>query len=977
MEAPDACPHCRASGDWIDQLLAVDFALRRFLQWSKEEVIDRPRFQAIVAHYRQRRLELIAAAQQGQAPAATGPGGRWQCWGCRAGAAPHQSHCADCGLPLEGPQVRSLRFLGYLGREVKAHHSAGRLTLAQAHACQAWSQGRWATLRSQLEKDRAPVVEAVGPAASAPAAQPRPPELRRTLLEIILDPRSIQWLLACGGALAVVGLVIWLATLGLFNNPHLIAGVLALGNLGLLLAGWVVMTATRYQLAGRALTLLACLVMPLNLWFYHAHPELVLLNRALWLPALVCCGFYAASALLLRDPLFVYVLMGGVVLTGLLMLADGGYLDTVVAPALLLVALGLLALHAERVFPPGDGPFTRPQFGRAFFLAGHAVLAGGLLVLFTGQFVGWFHGAFFRHFGVPEPALAGHWPSQLLALALILAGTYGYLYSHLVNRLGSLWLYPAALTLLWAEVTLIDVLDLAATPERIIIALALTALLVNVADALVGKGGALSVAVMPLSLLLVGLALWIGLFLAWRAIGLRDLWPYDPTWTYVGALAATAAVCRLSAHLYRLTLPWLSVIYLFATAAGTLIAAAGLLVMLGVLSWARQAPLLMLIPIAYLLAARAYRGTASERPVAWAAHAATAGMILASLLAALEVLALYGPGQQASLLLAVFCLEAALFYLLAGLLRGEEYSVYLATVLASGALWQFLAYAGLPEELYPLAFALGGLLLLVGYRLAVLERVEQGQFSGAAFQCAGALLTLGFVAGGMQALLRLLLADTSWRLAGLLAVLLAVDLLAALLMHHHLWRRWFVVIAVAQTVLTAFVVLQLLSHLDAWQRLELVSVLLGLVLLIASHVGWYREQERQSDLVTLGLLLGSLLAGVPLLIAVLIQRGQGHFAIVDEVGLLLLGVLLLSTGFVFQLKATTLTGAGLLVLYLVTLVLYVNVLAQVQLAGVLLVLGGGSIFVVGLVLSVCRDRLKALPDRIKRREGLFRVLGWR
>jgi hypothetical protein len=29
------------------------------------------------------------------------------------------------------------------------------------------------------------------------------------------------------------------------------------------------------------------------------------------------------------------------------------------------------------------------------------------------------------------------------------------------------------------------------------------------------------------------------------------------------------------------------------------------------------------------------------------------------------------------------------------------------------------------------------------------------------------------------------------------------------------------------------------------------------------------------------------------------------------------------------------------------------------------------------VLSVYRERLLALPDRIKRHEGVFRVLGWR
>jgi hypothetical protein len=35
------------------------------------------------------------------------------------------------------------------------------------------------------------------------------------------------------------------------------------------------------------------------------------------------------------------------------------------------------------------------------------------------------------------------------------------------------------------------------------------------------------------------------------------------------------------------------------------------------------------------------------------------------------------------------------------------------------------------------------------------------------------------------------------------------------------------------------------------------------------------------------------------------------------------------------------------------------------------------IFPTGLLLSIYRDRLLALPEKVKRREGIFRVLGWR
>ncbi len=40
-------------------------------------------------------------------------------------------------------------------------------------------------------------------------------------------------------------------------------------------------------------------------------------------------------------------------------------------------------------------------------------------------------------------------------------------------------------------------------------------------------------------------------------------------------------------------------------------------------------------------------------------------------------------------------------------------------------------------------------------------------------------------------------------------------------------------------------------------------------------------------------------------------------------------------------------------------------------------IGGGTIFATGILLSIYRDRLLMLPEQVKRREGIFRVLSWR
>jgi hypothetical protein len=157
-------------------------------------------------------------------------------------------------------------------------------------------------------------------------------------------------------------------------------------------------------------------------------------------------------------------------------------------------------------------------------------------------------------------------------------------------------------------------------------------------------------------------------------------------------------------------------------------------------------------------------------------------------------------------------------------------------------------------------------------------------------------------------------------------------------------------------------------------------VVIGLLLLLAGHIGWYREQEGQNDLVTLSLFFGSFLVAVPLTVAVVwcrAVRSDDLFHTINEVGALAAGLVLLAVGFICQVKSTTLAGAVSMILYVVSLLLYVRLPEQLQTTAVYMMVGGGLFFAVGLLLSLYRDRLLSLPDRIKRREGVFRVLTWR
>jgi hypothetical protein len=980
-----------------DLTQALDFVLRQLRDWQLKGTITAAQYARLKDNYEHRRQGLEEAQRKGQ-KVADDPDlpPAEECWSCGVGASELDTHCTECGAPMRGQLVQSVRFWKFLGRLLQDHEERGELSLAKAHACLADVRESLAGLRQRLGKDRLAMVEA----ADAPMpkrrskyrreAKPEPPPVpRRNMLEILLDPRSIQWLLSSGGGLLVVGLVIYLVTLRIFENPRVVAGLMGAATLAGLAGGWALIHYTRYQLAGRALTLLACLVMPLNLWFYD-HTEIIKLEDRLWIPAVVCCILYAASAVMLRDPIFVYVLNAGVAMTGLLILADRD-LDMfaqIAAPSTLLVVLALIGLHVERAFPEGDGPFSRRRFGLAFFWSGQALLGAGLLLLMGAQIFGHLHATFVSAFGLQgvellknPPAIVTETNLRLLAIAIVLAGAYAYLYSDFVVRRIGVYVYLAAVCILWAELLILDQLNLLYTPEAVIAVLALTALAVNVLSSVLKKD-----AFFTRSFPALGLALSLppvvwGVVLHFRATWL-DLGPdfhYDLSWGYVGAMLLTAIACRAGAYLHRKSLPWVSATYFFGTAAATLVGAAGLLWMLGLQGWEAQAPLLMLIPIAYIVAARLYRGHTAEMPMLWCAHMATAVMLVSSINSAIKG---FMPIEAATLnlTLAVFAAEATVFYGLAAAFRQKGINVYLATIMASGAVWQLLKYFGVPNEYYTVAFALIGIGLLIAYRMAVLERFQQGGLAGAAFQSANAWLSVAFVSSALQTIADEISDKTSWTLLALLGVLTVLSLVAAALVRHQAWRRWYIVFAILEALLFA-VTLHILSHLTPWQQLEIFCIVVGAGLLVLGHIGWYREQtaERQSDLVGFSLVFGSLLMGIPLAIATLYWRFIARdISPVNEIGLLAVGILLLVTGFLFQLRATTLTGGTLLACELIMLIVaaFMHVPDQVAIA-IFLAGGGAVIFATGLLLSIYRDRLLALPEKVKRREGIFRVLGWR
>jgi hypothetical protein len=104
-----------------------------------------------------------------------------------------------------------------------------------------------------------------------------------------------------------------------------------------------------------------------------------------------------------------------------------------------------------------------------------------------------------------------------------------------------------------------------------------------------------------------------------------------------------------------------------------------------------------------------------------------------------------------------------------------------------------------------------------------------------------------------------------------------------------------------------------------------------------------------------------------------------QFYLINELGFLVASVALAATGILLQLRSTTLIGCGMLLLNLLTLPMIVDWHAWEKLnsVAVAITVCGGFVFGAGLILAFFRDRLLMLPERIQRREGIFRVFNWR
>jgi hypothetical protein len=761
-----------------------------------------------------------------------------------------------------------------------------------------------------------------------------------------------------------------------FKNAMVVAAAMGVGTLATLAGGGAMIRFTRHSTAGRAVALLGCLVMPLNLWFYNSN-HLLTLEGHLWVAAMVCCVLYAAAAFVLEDPLFVYVLLGGTTMTGMLVLADLHRFAEVSAPATLLVVLGLISLHTERAFAENDGPFSRKRFGMVCFRSAQALIGLGLVLIAGAQLSTWAPSLVLQLNG--SVTLTGN---RFLALALVLAGGYAYLYSSLIARRGVVYGYLAAVCLVWAELLGIQIGHLANHPSVLLSALALTSLAMNIAASLLSRradGGAARVTgpLVPLGMGLSAVAVAIGasLYLCSMLSGGSQIWPFAVTWNYVGAMTVVALSSRMASSFNARIRPRLSVAYLVSSAVAIFIGAAALLTCIGLQTWPAQAPALMAIPIVYMLVSRFYQDGAAKR--ALPVIAGTAAIVLSFCGPIFASAQWINPmaGHAADLWVALFCLEAAVFFAIATAMNSGEHNVYFAAAMVCGMMYQLLGFWKLPPHSFNVAMAMVGIAVMIVRRFVGVASPRGQSIAKAMSICAHGLVSLPMAAVSLMALSQLALARADLSIVWAPAILGVLALLSASQVSAGGGRRWYFSVSIVQIAISLLTLGQY-SNLSWPRKTELFAVSAGLGLLTIGYVLWYREQDGRNEGAGICLLFGALLAGLPPAIFALINRFGYEVSFADELALVTIAVLMFLGGTMCRIRTTTLIGGGLLLGHLITLIVFAGMKAQLA-VGVYVAIGGATLFVIGLMLSVYRDRLLTMPQRIKHREGVFRVLAWR
>ncbi len=822
---------------------------------------------------------------------------------------------------------------------------------------------------------------------------------RMSFLERLLDPASLQIMMAVSGGLLFLGFVAWLWTIGLFDQPlHVAIGIGAV-NLTLIGVGIGLIKKTRFHLAGRAIAMLGCLTLPLNLWFYDAQGLITLDNGGhLWIPAFMCSVIYAAIAAVLVDALFVYAFVGGIALTGLLILGDHqvARFYEIIAPSALLVVWGVICAHVEKAFLKEGSTITQFNFGKAFFRAGHLTMASGLGLLLGGRIAGHFYDAFLAgNVWFTMPTVASDPGAQLTALTLVLAATWTYFFGWFMHPKQVLLAVGGLVTTAWSIVIGCDLIGIELSGHVLLIVMAILATLLQLAAYVWGRqvnplaeNREFADSLRKSASMLASLAGVLGLAEMTRFV--FDLAGNKEEHLIPMSLIAMLGANLISTMITAVLLPQtairptrLTVCTLAIELGWSLLLATLWLFDMGI---SVSLPLVGLAGLVVSVVLEAMKTEEKQK-------------ILHSLgyrLAMISAVVLTGLGG-----LSLCCeithlrdsfdglfhltrngfwligLEVAINFGLLNYMTGQKRFRLLTLLACSAVLAERYHY--LTDYDYAPLLAIS-FVSLVEILITTITRKTTTDVKKV-FAVGLPVFVLSATAGILIAVNRVLTMTYQWDQLSILLLQLVMSVLAIVIVTETAWRRGLQVTAVVQLILASclFVVL---SEISFFHGVELVSMFVGLGLLISGHLGWKSEGETKDHSITAQLSLGSLAVSVPWIVGLVLMRAglwdfDATWTTMHNLVVLLVGLSLLGSGLLCRIRSTTIWGTISLASYLLSLFFLLHLPRQLQSVSVMMMVGGGVFFVIAILLSVYRETLIHLPQRFKEGEGVFEVLKWR
>ena len=299
-----------------------------------------------------------------------------------------------------------------------------------------------------------------------------------------------------------------------------------------------------------------------------------------------------------------------------------------------------------------------------------------------------------------------------------------------------------------------------------------------------------------------------------------------------------------------------------------------------------------------------------------------------------------------------------------------------AVLLAGGTILEDFVTVDL---LIPLAAAAGLVVMATGRACDGAAGSPAVRTVGRAWRTAGLLMVaVAAMATIMQGVFRLVGDETGLAGVGLFPMATAgLTALAAFVAANASQRRFLLLGAGAIVGMTGAGWVRLL-HLEPAQAIKLGATAAGLILLAAGCRARVRERAGERDEgVGFLLVVGSVVAAGPALWNVLGNRWTGGRPVLFDEMLLVTALLpLIVVGCVARIRSATVLGVGGMAIYLLTL--FANLVYRPELAvGIYLGVGGLMIFLIGIALSVWRDRILEIPGRIASRRGIFQVIDWR